>query len=82
MIVFCADYILWHYFQAKEMFHKAAVIVRVLCKFLKVIQGLSTQQTPITAAQKSWHALKHTSEAKEILFNMTIFQKGKSVSDL
>ncbi|KAK3749914.1 hypothetical protein QZH41_017365, partial [Actinostola sp. cb2023] len=63
---------------AIEKFYRASIVVRILCKLSKVITSLSTHKTPMTAAQKSWHALKHTSEAKEILFNMTIFLKGKS----
>ena len=40
----------------------------------------SANLAPRTAAQTSWYALRHSEEAKEILFNKALFVKGKSVS--
>lgn len=65
--------------QASAKFHWAARVVVVLSRVLKALVNYSADLIPETAAQRSFRTLRDNSEVKEILFNKSLYQRGKSV---
>ena len=51
----------------------------VLGRVLKALMSYSADMTPETAAQRSFRTLRDNSEVKEMLFNKSLYQRGKSV---
>ena len=66
--------------QASAKFRWAARVVIVLSRVLKALVNYSADLIPETAAQRSFRTLRDNSEVKEILFNKSLYQRGKSVS--
>ena len=65
--------------QASAKFRWAAQVVIVLSRVLKAIVNYSADLIPETAAQRSFRTLRDNSEVKEMLFNKSLYQRGKSV---
>jgi len=53
--------------------------VIVLSRVLKALVDYSAELIPETAAQRSFRTLRDNSEVKEMLFNKSLYQRGKSV---
>ena len=51
----------------------------VLGRVFKALTSYSADMTPETAAQRSFRTLRDNSEVKEMLFNKSLYQRGKSV---
>ena len=65
--------------QASAKFRWASRVVIVLSRVLKALVNYSVDLIPETAAQRSFRTLRDNSEVKEILFNKSLYQRGKSV---
>lgn len=65
--------------QASAKFRWAARVVTVLSRVLKTLVMYSADLIPETAAQRSFRTLRDNSEVKEMLFNKSLYQRGKSV---
>ncbi|XP_027054220.1 uncharacterized protein LOC113681325 isoform X3 [Pocillopora damicornis] len=69
---------LWTRQIASTKFRWAVRVVVVLGRVLKALVSYSTVMVPETAAQRSFRTLRDNSEVKEMLFNKSLYQRGKS----
>ena len=67
------------FLQARTKFRWAVRVVIVFGRVLKVLMSHSANIVPETATQRSFRTLRDNSEAKEVLFNKSLYQRGKSV---
>lgn len=67
------------FLQASSKFRWGTRVVIVLGRVLKALIISSAHKTPETATQRSFRTLREDSEVKEILFNKSLYQRGKSV---
>ena len=65
--------------QARAKFRWAARVVIVLSRVLKALVNYSADLIPETAMQRSFRTLRDNSEVKEMLFNKSLYQRGKLV---
>lgn len=63
---------------ARSKFRWATRMLIILSRILKALMTYSVDLTSETATQKSFRNLRDNTEVKEILFNKSLYQKGKS----
>ncbi|KAJ7374066.1 hypothetical protein OS493_009397 [Desmophyllum pertusum] len=65
-------------YEASTKFRWATRVVIVLGRVLRALVSYSADMIPETATQRSFRTLRDNSEVKEILFNKSLYQRGKS----